>query len=176
MNTKHKIFWTLSIGFLLYKFKRNKPGIGRLKKSRFIPVYKELPSGSRNGKTNIAWARGRKGVYIIKENNKIVYIGSSESDLYKTAIRHFQVWNDRNQVQRVSYVTRLRRKKYTIRIVEVSPVSRIHLLEAKLIDRHNPRDNFRPEPIPEKLEEKADEALENYLRRAVEISEKGLPF
>ncbi len=176
INRAKKFLFTVGSILILNKLLQPAASIGRLKKSRFIPVYKEIPSGSRNGKTNITWARGRKGVYIIKENNRIVYVGSSESDLYKTAMRHFQEWNDREQPGRITYRNRLRKNKYTIRIVEVSPKSRIRLLEAKLIERHNPRDNFNPEPIPEAQEEKADEALEEYFRWAEKIEKEGLPF
>ena len=40
----------------------------------------------------------KTGVYIIrrKEDKVILYVGYSQSDLIKTAYRHFQKWTDHN--------------------------------------------------------------------------------
>jgi excinuclease UvrABC nuclease subunit len=104
-------------------------------KSRFIPVYR-LEKGRR--RSNISDARQRPGVYIIKELGKIVYIGHSASDVYKTAMRHFQSWDDPTQ-DRVTYVNK-QLDNYTIRIIFTTP-KQAPALEKKLILRHNPRDN-----------------------------------
>lgn len=104
-------------------------------KSRFIPVYR-LENGRR--RSNISNARQRPGVYIIKELGRIVYIGHSASDVYKTAMRHFQSWDDPTQ-DRITYVNK-QLENFTIRIIFTTP-KQAPALEKKLILRHNPRDN-----------------------------------
>lgn len=135
--------------------------IGKLNKYRFIPVYKELPTKSKNGKSNIAWSRGKKGVYIIKEDNKIVYVGYSVSNLYKTIIRHFQEWNDSSQEGRVSYRSRLNKHRYTVRII-IADQSRASKLEKGLIEKYQPRDNYQFTEIefPQKVEQVVEEYKE----------------
>lgn len=136
-------------------------GIGRLEKFRFVPVYRELPTSRSNGKTNIAWTRGQKGVYIIKENGKVVYVGSSRSQLYKTIIRHFQKWDDPRQPDRITYQTGLNKHRYTIRII-IADVRRIPLLEKGLIEKYKPRDNKFVEELDLKEEEKARDIVAQY--------------
>ena len=88
------------------------------------------------------------GVYIIKENNKIVYIGQSGSNLYRTILRHFQSWNDRTQA-RVTYINKLSKNKYKVRVVFVPPNKALQL-ERDLIAKYKPRDN--PDKIQQVLE------------------------
>ena len=114
--------------------------IGKTKKTKFFDVYSELPNFDSNGKTNLNFTKGKTGVYIIKENNVIVYVGKSNSDLYKTIMRHFQRWNDRQQPDRVTYKNKLSRKDYTIRVV-LAKGQKIHDLERGLILKYQPRDN-----------------------------------
>ena len=52
-----------------------------MKKTKYIDVFKTLKS-KKGRKTNLSFAFGKSGVYIIKEDNKIVYIGQSSSNLY----------------------------------------------------------------------------------------------
>lgn len=74
-------------------------------------VYKIPPGEKRkNGAYNLSILEGKKGVYCIYEERpsgppKVVYIGQSASDLYKTVTRHFQNWDSRsgNYPGRVSY-------------------------------------------------------------------------
>ena len=109
-----------------------------MKKSKFFPVYRITNDQQR--RTNLAGAKGKAGVYLIKERGKIVYVGHSTSDLYKTALRHFQTWNDRTQ-ERVTYAGKPI-EDYTIRIV-ITTAKQAPALEKKLILRHNPRDNWQ---------------------------------
>ena len=112
-----------------------------MKAHKFIDVYKEKPKGDKPGKTNLSHAQGKSGVYLIKENGKIVYVGQSQTNLYRTAIRHFQEWNDKKSPDRVTYKNGLKRNRYTIRTVFTSP-TRASKLEEALIRKHKPRDNF----------------------------------
>ena len=61
------------------------------------PVYSKTPTRAKYGKTNIRPLSNRKGVYIIRENDKVVYIGNSNNCIYRTIMRHFYKWNDRAQ-------------------------------------------------------------------------------
>jgi len=102
-----------------------------MKKFSFQPPYK-------NGKTTFASTIKKSGVYIIKKNGKIVYIGYSGTNLYKTLYRHFESWNDKQY--RVTYQSRLHRDKFTVRVIICSP-ARSQKLEGALILKHQPRDN-----------------------------------
>src|SRR3989338_8447955 len=105
-----------------------------------MKVFKFLPPYKANGKTNFPEAKARTGVYLIKKNDKLIYIGYSESDLYKTLYRHFQTWNDTNQPERISYKTALLRHKFTVRVVFTTK-KRAAALEKALILKHQPADN-----------------------------------
>lgn len=131
----------IAIGILAYRANASK--IGALKAYKFIPVYNEIPGNGKNGTSNIAFASKKRGVYIIKENDLIVYVGSSTIDLYKTSIRHFQEWDSRQR--RVTYKSKLKKNRYTIRFIFMDSDSRIRLLESALIQKYNPRDNMRQE-------------------------------
>lgn len=81
----------------------------------------------------------RAGVYIIKENNKIVYVGMSKGNLYKTLYRHFQQWHH-SQQEVVTYVNKLSRNRYTVRVILCTPLQ-AEKLERGLIIKYKPRDN-----------------------------------
>lgn len=117
-----------------------------MKKTKFIPAYPKA------GKTNLSSFRGKSGVYIIKDGrtNKIVYIGFSGSDLYKTITRHFQSWTDRTQVR----VTYPQKPHYLVRVVLATPVKAFNL-ETALIIKHQPEDN--PQKIERALFNKSHE-------------------
>lgn len=55
-------------------------------------------------------------------------------------MHHFSEWNDAEQPERITYKSRLRKNKYTIRIIPTDK-RRAVLLEAALQKRHKPRDN-----------------------------------
>ncbi len=104
-----------------------------MKKTNFIPPY------NYSGQTTFRAANKRSGVYLIKENSKLVYVGMSVSNLYRTLYRHFETWNHRSQ-QVVSYKDNLDKKKYTVRVVYCTPKQTVSL-EKALIIKHKPRDN-----------------------------------
>lgn len=104
-----------------------------MKVSKFYPPYQN------SGKTRFPESKQQSGVYLIREDGKDVYVGYSGTDLYRTMYRHFQHWNDPTQY-RVSYQSRLSKKKYTVRIVYCNP-AQARRLEQFLIMRLMPRDN-----------------------------------
>lgn len=132
--------------------KDERQSIGKMHKTKFVPVFKSL-EGDRS-KFNLKGTQGKSGCYIIKENGKIVYVGYSGSNLYKTITRHFQDWNDRSQ-DRITYDVSKYRKKYTIRIVFASP-TKAKQLEKDLILKYQPRDN------KDKYEEHYGEDMDRY--------------
>ena len=105
-------------------------------KTRFVKPYKE-----KNGKPVVNLPTCAKcyesGVYLIKSDRtgKIIYIGYSATNLYKTITRHFQKWNDKKQ-NRFVYD----KNKYTIRVIFTTS-ERAALLEKYLIEKLQPRDN-----------------------------------
>ena len=126
-----------------------------MKKSRFFPPY------ATNGSSNLRKFNNRSGVYIIKEENsgELLYIGYSATNIYKTAIRHFQSWEDRTQVR-----TTFPKNGYSIRIILCTP-DRAAILEAALIKKYSPADN--PLKLKGKLTTKEINILEDYEIRPV---------
>jgi hypothetical protein len=81
------------------------------------------------------------GCYMIKENDKIVYIGMSQSCVVEALYRHFYEWNDkRGNDIRVTYYDRLLKKKYTAVII-ITTKEQAPLFEQSLIVALQPRDN-----------------------------------
>jgi len=104
-----------------------------MKKYKFFPPYQ------RTGKTTFPDTQQKAGVYLIKENDKITYIGYSAVNLYKTMYRHFQRWHHRTQ-EVVSYESRMKQNRYTVRVVLCTAIQAARL-ERALIKKHRPRDN-----------------------------------
>jgi hypothetical protein len=102
-----------------------------MKQSKAIPPYNKL------GRANYP-IRGKSGVYIIYENDKPVYVGYSQNDLYKTMYRHFQNWNHTGQ-EVVTYLSLMDTNKYTVRVIYCTPKQAISL-EKQLIIKYQPRD------------------------------------
>lgn len=105
-----------------------------------MKVFKFFSPYRAGGKTTFPDSRTRTGVYLIKENGKLVYVGYSGTDLYKTMYRHFQEWNDRTQQIRITYYNKLKTNNYTVRIIYCTPKQAARL-EGALILKHQPRDN-----------------------------------
>ncbi|RFZ84757.1 hypothetical protein DYU05_03895 [Mucilaginibacter terrenus] len=113
-----------------------------------MKVFRYHPPYKPSGRTSFPETAKRSGVYLIKENDKLVYIGVSLTDLYKTLYRHFQTWNDINYrtqkvkppSDRVTYKNRMKRNRYTVRIV-FCPPGQAARLERALIIKYQPRDN-----------------------------------
>jgi excinuclease UvrABC nuclease subunit len=102
-----------------------------------MKVYRFRPPYKANGKTTYPDTRQKSGVYIIKENGRIVYVGRSAANLYKTLYRHFEHWSHRSQE-----VTTYKgsRKSYTVRVILCTPRQAARL-EMYLIKKIQPRDN-----------------------------------
>jgi hypothetical protein len=133
-----------------------------------VTIYEQAPlKGQRYGKTTKAFQafRGKQGVYKIFEGRKLVYIGSSSSDIYKTILRKFQVWNDRQT--RLYY--NARRHTYKAEVLAMPKATPTEILDTEyhLIQKAKPRDN-KPENYsfynrrdlyePEKIEQKIEKA------------------
>ena len=104
-----------------------------MKKFKFLPPYKSP------GKTSFPETQRRSGVYLIKENGKLVYVGMSGGALYKTLYRHFEAWHHPDQ-EVVTYQSRMKKNKYTVRCVLCKPGQAVRL-EKYLILKLTPRDN-----------------------------------
>lgn len=104
-----------------------------MKKFKFFPPYKPT------GKTMFPETVNRPGCYIVKENNKIVYVGMSKVNLYKTLYRHFQQWHHKQQ-EVITYVNKLKTNRYTVRVILSTPLQ-AEKLERALIIKYKPRDN-----------------------------------
>lgn len=111
-------------------------GIYGMKRSSFVPPY------NSDGSTTLPNVKNKSGIYIIKEDNQIVYIGYSANNLYRTLYRHFQQWTGgRGEAKAgTTYVNKMNRHTYTVRAVITTPTQDPRL-EAALIEKHQPRDN-----------------------------------
>lgn len=118
--------------------RRRPVAIGAMQSFRRVQAYP--PSGG----TNLAWTRGRSGVYVIYEDRRRVYIGHSTTDLYRTITRHFQAWDDPTQ-RRVTYADSLGRHRYDVAVTFTTP-KQAASLERSLILKHRPRDNDQKYP------------------------------
>lgn len=103
-----------------------------MKVQRFIHPYNTFDKPTLHN----TWKKS--GVYLIKENGKIVYVGHSKSNLYKTLYRHFQRW-DSHQTRATYKAKGNKRKKYRVRTILCTP-NQAHRLEIALCKKHNPRD------------------------------------
>lgn len=104
-----------------------------------MKVYKFIEPYDGKGRSNFRESKDRPGIYIIKEDGKIVYVGYSGYNVYKTMHRHFQSWNHPSQ-EVVSYKSRMTRHRYTVRIVHCTD-KQAAALEKRLIQKYHPRDN-----------------------------------
>jgi len=109
-------------------------GIGELKVSKFYPVYIKNKLNSRLG---LLQSKKQKGVYILKKNNEIVYVGYSGSNLYKTLTRHFQSWEDRKQTR----ITYSKSENIKARVILTTTAQQAAKLEKALILKYKPTDN-----------------------------------
>ena len=101
----------------------------KLLKSRFIVPY-------NGANSNLKFASGKPGVYLIAIRGEIRYIGYSESNTEKTCLRHFQSWDDKAQT-RVTYRSRV---DVTVRVI-LTTAARAAELEKALIIKLRPVDN-----------------------------------
>ena len=103
-------------------------------KTRFLRPYKE---GKINPGLKIKNSEPYPGVYIIKntKTDKVVYIGHSKSNVYKTMTRHFQSWIDRQ------YRATFNRDNHAVRIVICTSAVWVDRLEKALLKTFNPDAN-----------------------------------
>src|SRR5574343_574092 len=116
----------------------------------------------------------QSGVYMIYENEKIVYIGYSAKNLYKTLYRHFQKWNDSQT--RITYSKTDDNIK--IRVIYTNNGYQAYKLERALIVKHVPRDNpnkYR-EYILNKSDNKTVQTLTNQPTTDIYVFKGDLPF
>jgi hypothetical protein len=100
---------------------------------------RQRPPYTGAGKTTLPETQNKSGIYIIRENGKIVYVGYSGNNLYRTMYRHFQAWNH-SQQEVVTYHRKMKRDKYTIAVTLCAP-KLAEKLEKSLVIKHQPRDN-----------------------------------
>lgn len=110
--------------------KKGNAGIYGMSKSKFLPPY------TPEGKTTYRDANNKSGVYLIKEKGKVVYVGYSGKNIYRTLYRHFQKWD--HPYQKVT--TYASRDNYTVRVILTTP-AQAERLEAYLVNKYQPRDN-----------------------------------
>lgn len=117
------------LSLLLYAGLKNN-SINGIKKSTFENPYE----GKRTTFLNTQF---KSGVYLIKkkDSGKIVYVGHSKNNLYRTLYRHFQKWTHSQKV-----ITYSDPNQYTVRVILTTPTQAARL-EAYLIQKYNPVDN-----------------------------------
>lgn len=108
------------------------------RKNPFVKLRARAPYRA-DGKTTLSGIAGKAGVYIIRENGKIVYVGYSATNIYRTMYRHFQKWNH-SQQEVVTYESRMKANKYSVQVTICSP-GKAEKLERALVKKHEPRDN-----------------------------------
>ena len=103
-----------------------------MKQTKFFKPY------AKPGSTNLKFTDGKAGVYILKRKGttKPLYVGMSQSNLYKTITRHFQSWPDASQVR----VTYSQKSDIVIRVILTTP-KQAERLERYLILKYKPSDN-----------------------------------
>lgn len=95
--------------------------------------------------------RGLSGVYLIKEDDKLVCVGMSGFCVWYTLYRHFNVWVDKRKgkkggpneygISRVSYEPFLEAFNYEVAIFLTKDKQAALELEKHLILKYMPRDN-----------------------------------
>lgn len=144
------------IGIALLIVAKPVNGIGAIKKTKWADPYDD------NGKANFGDMKNKAGVYLIKENGNIVYVGYSKNNVYRTMYRHFETWNHAGQ-DVITYKTRLARNEYKVRVIKCTPEQAMRV-EAMLIFKYKPRDNsflkkeYDPKAGDNKLMQKVMEA------------------
>lgn len=140
-----------------------------LYKQRKAKPYKII-NGVKKTTFNI---RNVPGVYLIYENDFLVYVGYSESNLYKTMYRHFQDWSTSKQYRAI-----YNPDKVLIRVIYTKTGGKAKKLETALIIKYKPRDNANLY-LNFEADEKEEKVFKEYLDENTEpIAEykSDLPF
>lgn len=107
-----------------------------MKKSKYFDPYIQIHNKSGEQVYRCALKRiKRAGVYFIMREKRIVYVGMSTTNIYKTLYRHFQNWNDRRQNRKVYPKT-----GYKIRVIFCSPIQAARI-EKHFVLKITPEDN-----------------------------------
>ncbi len=126
----------------------------------FMNAYSDLTKKNGTKPYGIKGTANKPGVYLIKENDNLVYVGMSRSNLEKALYRHFQHWKSWRQ-RRVSYKSTLTEHKYTVACITTEKEA-AHPTEKAYILQFNPRDNFdRYEEYSTQVEIHVNEPQEN---------------
>ncbi len=119
---------------------------------KWYPAY--LPEPGRGGRItkngDRKWGMPcpirQKGIYLIREDGVVVYVGHSGNCLRKRCYRKFEEPNAyQRRTPEVSYKSRLDLHVYEVAFVICPEVEDRMLIEANLIDEFKPRDNIRDE-------------------------------
>ena len=94
-----------------------------------------LNSPYKNGRP--FYTAKKSGVYLIFKNNFLRYVGYSGYNVYKTLYRHFQSWNDPNQIRSVYSPND---QQIKVRVIYCNN-SKAKKLESALIIKYQPIDN-----------------------------------
>jgi Uri superfamily endonuclease len=142
---KSKMIYHIVLAGLVLDFFTQAPaheGIGKIQKSRFMPVYSDRGDVELGwkAKTNIRFAQGKPGVYLIKKNGVLIYIGASDNDVYRKCLRHFEPYEARES-DKHRYGDDYDENRYTVRIVLTNDGMQAYRLECALINKYTPVDN-----------------------------------
>jgi len=110
-----------------------------MKQTKFKKPYIKIKGVLKVNISGLNYKKPQKGVYLIrnKENKRIYYIGKSNSTLYKTILRHFQIWKDRTQ-ERFTYDY----SKFEVKVYYCTTEKQTNALEKLYINLYKPLDNL----------------------------------
>lgn len=122
----------------------------------FLPAYLQVEN--KRGKVyGIKGIRKKYGVYFIRENGILVYVGMSRSNLQEALYRHFQDWSRSWKQKRVMYKSS--ENNYEVACITTDKDA-AHPLEKCYILEFNPRDNnMRYEEYRSEVEIKVTEPV-----------------
>lgn len=100
------------------------------------PVFKMLPTLQKRAAYNLSDLYGQAGCYLIYENGKIVYCGSSRN-LGKRIQRNFQRWDGREY----NYSERINKNEYSFIALKTKRLRDARKLECEIMGQLRPRDN-----------------------------------
>lgn len=108
---------------------------------------KRMKIYNADGSTNITHLVNKKGTYKIfyKNQKKAVYIGFSNSNLYKTILRHFQTWSNgtRDGQQTLSFVDKGQNKQSFYLTYMISTGKKAAAREKRQIQKEKPKYNVQ---------------------------------
>lgn len=110
----------------------------------FVPPFEGFHKNGRTRKRTLRKYIKHSGIYFIRENGIIVYVGMSESCVVEACYRHFYPWRDCYRGMgceyRTTYVNKLEEHTYEIAILHLQK-EQVVMMERALIFSLKPRDN-----------------------------------